>query len=202
MKKHTLYCFIGASGSGKTTLVDAISQRSGMRVLKSYTTRPKRHEDDTDHIYITQNDYFHSVALQNKVATTCINGNFYCATAEQVEESDLYVVDWRGITKILNALHGNRLHNVNIKMVYIYTPVLTRIWRMFKRGDGIKRTIERLISDRKDGLSDKKFAQSHADFVLKSKDYHTIDEMVDDFIAIKQISEQRLMLEENKRKRV
>ena len=195
MNKHTIYCFVGASGSGKSSLVDLISQMSGMKVLRSYTTRPKRHEEDTDHEYISRTEYFQ---LENKVATTHFNGEFYCSTVEQIMDSDLYVIDWDGIVKLFNNIHAGKLRNVKVKIIYLNTPVLVRIWRMFKRGDKISKIIERLITDHKTQLSCVNFGRSHADIVLNDRDYKTLFSKSKDFLDIVKIDNPYLMFNTGK----
>ena len=126
-----LYCIVGESGSGKTTIVDKLEEAFGYKVLKSYTTRAPRHEGDTDHTFISLEEY---EELQNKVATCEFNGNYYCATSDQVEESVLYVVDIAGIKELKEKYKGKK----NIVVVYIDTPMNIRLERMLKRGDGDK----------------------------------------------------------------
>ena len=58
-----------------------------MRVLPSYTTRPKRNVSDMDHIYISQAEYD---LISDKVATRERSDGCYCATKEQVDNNDIY----------------------------------------------------------------------------------------------------------------
>ena len=81
-----IYCIIGPSGSGKTSAADLLEQKWRRRILKSYTTRAKRHNDDNDHIYISKSQYH---ALENKVATSEIDNEYYCCTSDQIDESDI-----------------------------------------------------------------------------------------------------------------
>ena len=138
-KCKNLYCIVGESGSGKTTLVDKLSEMFGYKVLRSYTTRAPRHEGDTDHTFISFEEYGN---LQNKVATAEFNGAFYCATAEQVEEADLYVIDMHGVKELKEKYKGDK----EIVVIYINTPLDVRLDRMLKRGDGDK-AWERLKHD-------------------------------------------------------
>jgi guanylate kinase len=138
-KLKNLYCIVGESGSGKTTIVDKLAEKFGYTVLKSFTTRAPRNEGDTDHTFISLEEYDN---LQNKVATCEFNGAFYCATAEQVEDSDLYVIDCDGIRELKEKYHGTK----EIVVIYINTPMDIRLERMLKRGDGDK-AWERLKHD-------------------------------------------------------
>lgn len=135
-----LYCIVGESGSGKTTIVDKLAEQYGYKVLKSYTTRKPRNEGDTDHTFISLQEYGD---LQNKVATCEFNGNFYAATAEQVEESNLYVIDCAGIKELKEKYKGDK----NIVVIYIKVPMEIRLERMLRRGDGFDKAWERLQHD-------------------------------------------------------
>lgn len=138
-KCDNLYCIVGESGSGKTTIVDKLAEKFGYKVLRSYTTRSPRNECDTDHTFVSLQEYGD---LQDKVATCEFNGNFYCATAEQVEEADLYVVDVAGIKELKEKYKGKK----NIVVIYIKVPMDIRLERMLRRGDGVK-AWERLQHD-------------------------------------------------------
>lgn len=138
-----IYCLIGNSGSGKTTIADALQREYGLSVLKSYTTRPKRRETDNDHIYIDEEEYF---ALQHKVATRQAKDGCYCATKEQVNTNDIYVIDFGGYFELKKKYDGHK----NIKAVYIDVSPETSIERMRLRGDNADSIISRVKRDAED----------------------------------------------------
>lgn len=87
---------VGRTGTGKDTLANILAEK-GLRILKSYTTRPQRTPDEDTHIFINPEDVD---KYPNKVATTNINGYDYFATAEQLEECDVYIIDPNGLTEL------------------------------------------------------------------------------------------------------
>lgn len=99
MKKthNKIALFIGRTGSGKSFFAKAL-EKKGYRVLKSYTTRPKRNKDDVDHIFISQEE---ANLITNKVAYTEINNYEYFATKEQIEKNDIYIIDPRGYYELI-----------------------------------------------------------------------------------------------------
>lgn len=155
-----LYCIIGASGSGKTAAADFLASKFRRRILKSYTTRPKRHEDDSDHIYISEEEY---QALPNKVATAEIGGYHYCATAEQIDEADYYVVDWDGFAELLENYHGTKK---GIYVIYLYCAEDICVRRMRDRGDKESDISQRIDID-KTKFSQKLF-KKYTDHILKT----------------------------------
>ena len=142
-----IYCLIGNSGSGKTTIADALQREYDLSVLKSYKTGKKRKETDTDHIYIYEEEYF---ALQHKVATRKAKDGYYCATKEQINNHDLYVVDFGGFFELKQKYEGQK----NIKAIYIDISPDTSIERMRLRGDSEHSIIYRVKRDAEDNTSD------------------------------------------------
>ena len=139
-KVKNLYCIVGKSGVGKTTAVDRLENEYGYKVLKSYATRKPRHEGDTDHTFISVKEYDE---LQNKVASCEFNGNFYAATAEQIEESDLYVIDCQGIKDLKENYKGDK----RIIVIQLTATVDECLDRMLKRGDSEEKVWDRLRHD-------------------------------------------------------
>ena len=78
-----------ASAKGNDTVAARLSEIYGWKVLDSYTTRPPRYEGEKGHIFSTKEEFD---ALPEKCAYTYFGGNEYCATAEQVNNSDIYII--------------------------------------------------------------------------------------------------------------
>ena len=131
---------IGESGCGKTTVANYLHDTYGYTVLESYTTRKPRYPNERGHIFITEEEYWN---LPNKVAVTLFDNAYYCATKEQVEDADIYIIDPIGI-EMLNQLYDG--DNEFIK-IHLYTSPQVRIERMKQRGDSDKQCWERIIHD-------------------------------------------------------
>lgn len=93
------FLIVGRSSSGKTSIASAACSELGLKLVKSYTTRPPRNEKESinskDHIFITEDDvekYKDDIA-----AYTEINGYKYFTTMDQIDECDAYVIDPNGI---------------------------------------------------------------------------------------------------------
>ncbi|MGN5457057.1 MAG: AAA family ATPase [Candidatus Kurthia intestinigallinarum] len=144
-----LYLFVGKSGSGKSTIAKILEDRNNLKQLRSYTTRHRRNSTDIDHIFITEDEFYQ---LQDVVAYTFYNGNYYGATAQQVDDADIYVIDVYGVKELLEKYHGKHHY---IFIVYFDTTVHTRIRRMLDRDDSDMQIVSRLLQDEKtDWLKD------------------------------------------------
>ena len=119
MKK--LFCVMGRTCSGKTTLAKTVAATLHMKVLRSYTTRPMREEENehtSDHIFISEDEV---KLFEGKMAAyTEINGYKYFVTKDMIMEADIYVVDPNGY-KMLGEYVERK--NMKIKLVPIYIDV-------------------------------------------------------------------------------
>ena len=140
MSKEYIYLVVGESGSGKNAVIKEMCKNKYTE-LKSYTTRPKRNENEDTHTFITDEEFD---KLTDICAYTEYNGYRYCATTQQCDENDFYIINPKGIKYFYEHYKGEKEPVV----VYVYVPTYIRIWRMFKRGDSIKNIIQRVKNDR------------------------------------------------------
>lgn len=138
-----LYLICGKSGSGKTYVTEKLHDEYGYVILKSYTTRRRRHPSDDDHTYVTLSDYYDAKSDGIIAASTCFDYNFYWSTIEQLNASDLYVIDKTGIDSL------KKLSNVekNVVVIYVDTSEDIRLENMKLRGDTSNKIYERLKHD-------------------------------------------------------
>ena len=113
MKK--LFCIVGRTASGKDTLAREIAKQSGLNILISYTTRPKRFPHEDTHIFVTEESYQKDRNNNQIIAYTEINGNKYWCTQEQLMQSDIYIIDPHG----LEVLKTNN-SDIDFVTIYIY----------------------------------------------------------------------------------
>lgn len=130
-EEHVLIAVVGRTGSGKSSLIKKLCEKTGLRELQSYTTRPKRSESDRDHIFVDEATYLRAkengeIAIDGEIA-----GNYYYSTIEQLYEADLYTINPEALDRLL-ALN---LPNIRFVVVYISCPDKLREQRVLKRGD-------------------------------------------------------------------
>ena len=133
-----MYLIVGASGSGKSTVARKLCEVCGMKEVISYTTRPKRYDGEEGHIFVERYD-------GNGVCYSEFNCYEYWCTKEQLNECDVYVVDWNGI----DMLKENDSLKEDDVIVYLNVDEDVRARRMRIRGDSEEMVKERIENDRK-----------------------------------------------------
>ena len=136
-----LFLFIGKSASGKTTIANLLEEREGMKQVQSYTTRPPRFKGETGHRFIVDEECYE---LKDIVASTLYNGYWYCATLEQINEADIYVIDVTGAKELL---YNHEMINRDIHIIYFDASVYERINRMVNRSSTDAQIVSRLLCD-------------------------------------------------------
>lgn len=141
--KNVICLIVGESGSGKTTISNLLSEYGNLNVLESYTTRPERYKDEKGHVFATDKDY--ESLKDNICAFTEFDGYKYWATNDQVDNSDVYVIDPAGIDYFKTQYRGEK----HVVVVYLKVDKKERKKRMLNRGDSKKAIKRRLKHDKK-----------------------------------------------------
>lgn len=144
---NNVYLIVGASGSGKDTLTQKLSEQYDMKAVKSYTTRHPRYEGEDTHIFVSQEEFDQ---LKDIVAYTEFHGHRYCATAEQIDNCDLYVIDPKGV-----EFFKEKYHNKPCKIIYLRVSLSERYERMKARvidkgtdfKEAVETAIDRILND-------------------------------------------------------
>ena len=144
------YLIVGRSGVGKDYIANMLKDLYGMIILKSYTTRPKRVKDENTHIFINKED---SNKYTDKVAKTVINGYEYFSTKQQVQNSDIYIIDPNGLYELLSNMPDE-----DFCIMYIYTNNKDLHTKMaINRSDNSKKELE--IFNRRYNSENKQFSE-------------------------------------------
>lgn len=162
----SIYLIVGASGSGKTAITEKLEELYHLKSIQSYTTRPPRYDGETGHIFISNEEFDE---LTDMIAYTEFAGNRYCATSEQVENNDLYVIDPNGVDFFLKAYKGKKTP----KIIYIDSDLNVRYDRMVKRaeekGDTFITAVDKALSRIKTDVVefyDYNHNKAHVDFTV------------------------------------
>lgn len=132
--RQILITVAGRNSAGKSIIAKKVAEALGLNVVKSYATRKPRPEElekgleNCDHIFVSDEEYD---KLENITAETEINGARYCTTQEILDNSDIYVIDPKGI-KDLKERCGSRY---KILQFYIYADADKRAARFVARGE-------------------------------------------------------------------
>lgn len=162
-----LILLVGKSGSGKTTIAKNL-EHYGLKQVQSYTTRKPRYDGEVGHIFVTDSEYRH---IPDKAATTRFNNYDYCATQQQCDDADIYVIDPHGLESFKHNYHGRK------KWITVYLDVnpCTRFSRMVKRGDSIFAALKRLKHDHH---AFKNFKKRSDIVIVKNKDVQKVSDII------------------------
>lgn len=176
---NCIFLIVGCSGSGKTTITEQLEQKYGLKSIQSYTTRKPRYDGETGHIFISDEEFD---KLTNMVAYTEFASNRYCATAEQVENNDLYIIDPKGIDFFMKSYKGSKTP----KVIFISSNLTTRYERMVGRAEtkgkshqeAIESSLTRIVNDAEE-FYDYIQGQAWIDYVCKNNSNDKLEDVVD-----------------------
>lgn len=95
---------VGRSGVGKDTLAKAIAKGTddAFKILKTYTTRPKRTPSEDSHIFISPDDV---EKIKGKVLVTEIDGYTYFTTLQDLKDCEICILDPKGLSELSSIYH-------------------------------------------------------------------------------------------------
>lgn len=144
--RKTIFLIVGQTASGKDSLVNAMCKTTiksltqdmlgqytvePYKQLISYTTRPRRENEDDTHIFISPDEV--EQYKDDIVAYTKIGEYEYFATKQQLYDCDFYIIDYLGILLLKSQNLNDEFRFVTI---YINTPYEVRRERaLSKRKD-------------------------------------------------------------------
>lgn len=143
MESRTIVLLVGESGVGKSTLARHMVDKYGWKEVVSYTTRLPRTPDEDTHIFVNDAEFDELMDYNNICAYTEFDGHRYCATDEQVDECDIYVIDPDGVEYFYDNYKGRKVPVV----VYLEGDKELLINRMKARGDSVEKISARLLND-------------------------------------------------------
>lgn len=147
-KFHGLILLAGARGAGKTTIAEKLCEKYNWKILPTYTTRPKRTEDEQGHTFLT-NEEFDQIPEEQRLAYTEHYGDRYCTTAEQIKDYDIFIIDLQGVRYFKREYKGEK----KIFTIYLDISAEEQKKRLEERGEtpeNIKKYLQRDNETRND----------------------------------------------------
>lgn len=139
-----LYTFLAKSGGGKDTVVDILIKEYFPDAIKliSKCDREERYPGEPTHEFVTREQLIADRAAGQVVAYNHYNSHDYWATRDQVDRSDMYVIDKPGVIQLKREYHSKP-----IKVIAFGVSAETSMMRMLKRGDSAESVAARLAVD-------------------------------------------------------
>lgn len=98
--KPVKFIICGRTASGKSLFAKILNKKYGMKIAESYTTRPARHENEKGHIFIDKT-LADNIPANQKLFRTEYNNCEYFMTKEIVENSDIFILDPKGVIEMI-----------------------------------------------------------------------------------------------------
>lgn len=125
---------IGRTASGKDTLADALRRAYGMTFVKSCTTRPRRTPGEDTHVFLTKRQA--EPLARDAVAYTKIGDYIYFTTAQQVMETEGYVIDPIGMRMLCT-----NMPDTQFAIAYVHADDAQRRRHALQRGDAAREAV-------------------------------------------------------------
>ena len=179
-KMKTIFLIVGESSSGKDSLVEKLCKETGLKQLKSYTTRKRRENESETHIFISPEDV--KEYINDMVAYTCIAGNEYFSTVKQLYDSDVYVIDPNGVDYMKFITQYKNIKDIRFITIYINTPPELRKERALnQRKDNPEVYYQRILDEQEQFTNFK--ACSKFDYAIKNVDFDKAYKILDSIVA-------------------
>lgn len=106
VEKPLIICIVGESGTGKTMISNYFQYQYGVNMIESYTDRPKRHNNEGGHTFVSEK-IMDDVWKQEKLAETIYGGYRYCCLTQDITTSNTYVIDEHGLKMLIDKWHDD-----------------------------------------------------------------------------------------------
>ena len=165
-----IFCIIGETGSGKDTLIKEMSKKFNIPQVVSYTTRPKRENEENgrEHYFISNKEMDEFEKREDLLAWTKIGEFRYCATVESIGDVAFYLIDPTGVRWLREHI---KTMDIEIITIYIHVPLMDRMARCRKRSDFKTSFQKRVVAETLD------FAKARTDcefdYLITNKDLAT-----------------------------
>ncbi len=141
-----IYLIVGRTSSGKDYLAKKLVSKGLVQVL-SYATRPKRTANEDTHTFITPDE---ALQYTDRIAETKIGNYEYFATRQQVDESDIYIIDPKGLDMLTKLMPEETFH-----IIYVMADDMDRRTHAVARADNKIEAEE--IFDQRNAAEDEQF---------------------------------------------
>jgi guanylate kinase len=165
-----ILCIAGRSGAGKSMIAGYIERRHGIPLVRNYTDRPRRYEGEKGYQFVTREE-MDELLKEDVLSDTNFGGHRYCCLERDLKETNVHVLDERGIDQLLDRF--GRVYDIpKVLVVATEKTRMKRVGRERVERDGGR--FYKKLSDYDHVLvneSSKEKAFEQADRVLEAEGY-------------------------------
>ena len=99
-----IFIISGPSGVGKSSIAQALFRINNLYIAKSYTTREKRHINESEYNFISVEEFKELISRNELLEYEFIYGNYYGSKKYNDKRNVLYLLDYKGGIKISRLL--------------------------------------------------------------------------------------------------
>ncbi len=99
--KPLIICIIGESCTGKTLISKYIEDEFSIKMIESYTDRPKREPNEVGHTFVSTEE-FDNLKIGDMIAYTDFGSKRYCCLKKDVRDINTYIIDEDGYKMLKN----------------------------------------------------------------------------------------------------
>ena len=107
------FIIVGKSSVGKDYIANNFMDFGKIR-LTTYTTRPPRYKEDKTHYFIRTQAEYDAIPLNERMLKTNILGAEYFARKSDIADSDVLILDPKGVEEIVEAFPNTVFHIIYV----------------------------------------------------------------------------------------
>ena len=131
-KSKPLFVLIGMTGAGKSTVSSFITDKLGVKRIKTTTTRPQRDAKDTEYVFTTADQFlkeegrYLAVRKYRALLEGAPKDYYYGVDGNSLGNGGLLITDFDGLQALVER-------NIDVVGIYLHADTETRLKRAEKR---------------------------------------------------------------------
>ena len=180
-KENKILILMSGMASGKSSIIKELVKNRGFEEIKYMTTRAKRSDNDTDYIFLTDDEFYRDIKKEKHIAWQkyFVNTKDGRALWKYYQPKTIRVKSKPQVIQIpyIGAVEVAKYLGDDCILMYLDCPEEIRRERAIKRGDRIEE-VERRIKDDRQYI---KKSESVADVIIPTD--RKLEDVIEDIIG-------------------